>query len=145
MSDRKKPPGGGTNLPAKVKPKNQLLQFKALAELADQIVEREEEINRLRREIPEPDDSRYNIDDLIKQLPNERLLALNDNDRELLARAKALLEQLDPRENYQDVADDEEADNEVDVLKRSVVAERLAVMLGAFPGSQPASPQAFLE
>jgi hypothetical protein len=139
MSNRTPTTTGGAKLPATVKTKNALTPFKRLADLADELVERYDEINSLERRLWNrnwvdtlPDDTK---------LPGDWVVTLNESDRESIKRAKALLDQLD-REDLYDEFDDDDPDS--GGLKRTVIAERLSVMLGAYVSGQPATPGNFV-
>src|SRR5262249_7172635 len=127
-----------------------LRPYTTLAELADYLTERYDEIVQKRRHVLS---LRYGDASQLPSacVPDESEFRISDHVRETLNRAQVLLARLDPEdayEPYRDEAEDTDGGDDGDEggnLKRDVIAKRLAIMLGSFPGGAVADPDAFLE
>jgi hypothetical protein len=77
------------------------------------------------------------IDDLNELIATAKKAAtLSKHDEATLAQCEAALERLDPASNYED--------NGQGSLKRGVIGERIAVLVGAFPNAAPSDPAVFV-
>ena len=116
-------------IPAITKPRNKWRAFRRLAELGDELVERCDTINDLARQIR-------------KREPGQPLpdcgATLNDYDRQRIAEFEKLLELLNPEDNYEE----EDEDDRV-YLKRKVIKQRLALLVGSKHIGQPTTPEAY--
>ena len=132
------PTGGGgvVNPPTK----NVLRRFKMLADLADEVVERHDEINRASRNLFTLRLAQaYVLQDV--ELPTEAQLTLTEYDRDAIQRAQALFKVLDPEHAYNEDNGDEDEDSFT--LKREVIGDRLALLIGSFPRDPVAAPENF--
>ena len=130
------PTGGGgvVNPPTK----NVLRRFKMLADLADEVVERHDEINRASRNLFTLRLAQaYVLQDV--ELPTEAQLTLTEYDRDAIQRAQALFKVLDPEHAYNEDNGDEDEDSFT--LKREVIGDQLALLIGSFPRDPVAAPK----
>jgi hypothetical protein len=114
-----------------------LRALKQLAADADHLVWRYDVLNDLPdtfRETIEVAKSPEQIAELIAAAKNTA--ALNERDQATLAKCEATLQRLDPPSNYEDDGQGN--------LKRSVIGERVAMLVGGFPNGAPSDPAVFV-
>jgi hypothetical protein len=123
-------PVNAPQVPATRKPPNGWKRFRTLCTLADEIVEEYAKLCDLRmRFYREPSAALPDIDDV----------ALWDSTKSDIARCRELLAEIDRDDYYEE---DEDGD---EVLKRKVISERLALMIGAVHIAGPKMPEAFVK
>jgi hypothetical protein len=105
----------GPPLPAIRKAPNRFKRFRMLCELADQIVEEHERLWAMHRSLWRRSD---------EPLPDVEDAQLPEGLRKDIGRCRELIKEIDREDRYEE---DEEGDR---VLKKTVVAERLALMFG---------------
>jgi hypothetical protein len=126
-------------VPLQPHPIHPLRSLKQLAAKADYIALRYEQIDKLLaiEEKIEATTDRKLIDKLIADA--KRTAVLDDRDKTLLAWCEAAVQRFDPDDAYE-IDDDEKY-----VLKPSVVAPRVAVVVGGFPSGSPPDPAVYLK
>jgi hypothetical protein len=107
-------------------PGHPLRSLKRFAADADRIVRRYNELDNLGTEV-----FAERVDDLITA---KAAATLNEHDEALLAQCEAARQRFEPDSNYDDD----------DGLKRGVIGERIAVLVGAFPNAAPGDPAVFV-
>jgi hypothetical protein len=115
-------------VPTIKRPLNKWRKFRRLSELGDELIERCNTINDLARQIR-------------KREPGQPLPdcgGLNDYDRQRIAEFGQLLELLNPEDNYE-----EEDEDDCVYLKRKVIRNRLALLIGSKHIGQPTTPEAY--
>jgi DNA repair ATPase RecN len=119
-------------------PGHPLRALKQFAEDADRIVERFDELKVLpgivRTEAKALQDIKQ-FDELFAEA--KQTATLSEHEVSELAWCETALQRFDPDSNYEDNM------RETD-LKRAVVADRIAVLLGAFPNANPGDPQVYV-
>lgn len=127
-------------VPLQPYPGHPLRSLKQFAAKADSIVWRYDRLDNLPdilREKIEATTNREQIDQLIADA--KRTAVLDNHDKTLLAWCEAALERFDPEDNYE-IDDDKQYH-----LKPSVVAARIAVLVGGFPAGAPSDPAVYLK
>jgi len=127
-------------VPMQPHPIQPLRSLNELAAKADHIARRYEQIDKLLdalREKLEATTDRELIDQLIADA--RRTVALDDRDKTLLVWCEAAMQRFDPDDAYE-IDDDERW-----LLKPSVVAPRITVLVGAFPSGSPPDPAVYLK
>jgi hypothetical protein len=127
-------------VPLQPHPIQPLRSLRQLAAKADRIVPRYDQIENVLDTLGEKLEAttdRELIDQLIADA--KRTAALNDHDKTLLAWCEAVVQRFDPDDAY------ETDDDEKYVLKPSVVAPRIAVLVGGFPSGSPPDPAVYLK
>lgn len=125
-------------VPLQPHPIHPLRSLKQFAAKADSIARRDAqiEVDTLREKM-EATTSREVIDQLIADA--KRKVVLGENDKTLLAWCESAVKRFDPDDAYE--TDDDERYR----LKPSVVAARIAVLVGAFPSGAPSDPAVYLK
>jgi hypothetical protein len=121
-------------------PGHPLRALKQFAAKADYVALRYNQIDKLLDTLGEKIGATTNrelIDQLIADA--KRTAVLDDHDKTLLAWCEAAVQRFDPDDNYE-IDDDKKY-----VLKPSVVAARIAVLVGAFPAGAPSDPTVYLK
>jgi hypothetical protein len=119
-------------------PGHPLRALNQFAEDADRFVRRYEALDDLPRVIREQAKALHDSDQIDKLFAEaKRTATLNEDEEAKLAWCEAALQRFDPQGNY------EENDREGD-LKRAVIADRIAVLLGAFPNANPSDPEVYV-
>jgi hypothetical protein len=114
-----------------------LRALKQFATDADQIVRRYRELDDLDTKTYLKIEAATNREQIAKLIDAAKKTAtLNERDQATLAQCEAALQRFDPDSNY----DDDGKGN----LKRSVIGERIALLVGAFPNSAPCDPPVFV-
>jgi hypothetical protein len=117
-----------------------LRSLKQFAAKADQIVWRYKQLDNLLDTLGEKiaaTKDREQIDQMIADA--KRIVVLDNHDKTLLAWCDAAVDRFDPDDSYE-IDDDKQYH-----LKPSVIAARIAVLVGAFPAGAPADPAVFLK
>jgi hypothetical protein len=121
-------------VPIQPYPGHPLRSLNRFAADADRIVRRYNELNDLPDIACQKIEAMKNgerIDELIADA--RQAASLNECDEALLAECQAALQRFEPEGNYDD-----------NRLKRGVIGERLAMLVGAFPGGSPSDPVVFV-
>jgi hypothetical protein len=110
-----------------------LRALKQLAADADKLVRRYDVLNDLPDTLREKIEAtnREQIDQLIADA--KKNTTLNEREQAMLAQCEAALLRFDPPSNYED-----------NRLKRGVICERVALLVGAFPNGAPCDPAVFV-
>ncbi|MET4016056.1 hypothetical protein [Bradyrhizobium sp. S3.2.12] len=115
-------------VPMQPYPGHPLRSLKQLAAKADQLVRRYNEVNDLGTEA---------FTERVNDLTAAKAAAtLNETDDALLAQCESALQRFDPASNYEDDGQGN--------LKRSVIGQRVAMLVGAFPNAAPGDPAVFV-
>jgi hypothetical protein len=126
-------------VPMQPYPGHPLRSLKQFAAKADSIARRYDELEGLEnfRETLKATTSRERID---KQFADaKRTAVLDEHHQTLLAWCEAAVKRFDPDDSYE--TDDDKQYH----LKPSVVAARIAALIGAFPGGSPSDPAVYLK
>jgi len=126
-------------VPMQPYPGHPLRSLKQFAAKADSIARRYDALEGLVsgvRQKMEASANRELIDKLFTDA--KRTAVLDEHDQTLLAWCKAATQRFDPDDNY------EPDDDKQYHLKPSVVAARIAVLVGAFPAGAPSDPAVYL-
>jgi hypothetical protein len=114
-----------------------LRALKQFATDADQIVRRYREMDDLDTNAflkIEAATNRVQIDQVIAAA--KKTATLNERDQITLAQCEATLQRFDPDSNYEDDGKGN--------LKRSVIGERIALLVGSFPAGAPSDPAVYV-
>lgn len=117
-----------------------LRSLKQLAAKTDRIIPRYRQLDKLLDTLEEKikaTTDRELIDALIADA--KRTAVLTEHDKALLAWCEAARDRFDPEDAYE-IDDDEKW-----ILKPSVVAARIAVLVGGFPSGSPSDPAVYLK
>jgi hypothetical protein len=123
-------------VPMQPYPGHPLRSLKQFAAKADSIVWRYDVLDNLLDDVRQLIEATKNRELLIADA--KRAATLDKHDKTLLAWCEAALERFDPEDNY-------EIDDGEYHLKPSVVAARIAVLVGAFPAGAPSDPAVYLK
>jgi hypothetical protein len=120
---------------------NILLPFVDAARVCDRVVARQKRLAAaVDRMLPYRGDampSSLSVNASINELlPGDAEVTLSEPDLRTIEQAAAMLAKLNPPELYEDFDEG--------VLRREVVAHRIGLMLGAFPGTAPGSAEIFV-
>jgi len=122
--------GSTAKTPAAIKRPNRWKMLNRLAADADELVEMNQEAWTIQRGVM-PSASLIALDKAASWLRD-----FDEYGRELTARCRAMRDDLDPEDFYDDGGDGD--------LKREVIADRLALFVGSFPGGVPnGDPEAY--
>ncbi|MCA1533713.1 hypothetical protein I6F21_14195 [Bradyrhizobium sp. NBAIM03] len=111
-----------------IRPISVLRALRTLADDADAVVRRYDEIERL-----------FRAGELSTPLAEASKIAeLSADDVKLIERCLAALDQLDPAESYED------NDRDEGELRRGVIKARLTILVGSFPNGAPCDPEVYV-
>jgi hypothetical protein len=120
------------------KPAHPLHSLKKFADDADRIVKRYDELEKLPSIVRKKMDALKNAELIDKLFADAKKAAtLNEHDEAMLAQCEAALQMFDPESSYED--NDCEGN-----LKRSVIGERVAQLVGGFPNGAPSDPVVYV-
>jgi hypothetical protein len=126
-------------VPLQPYPVHPLRSLKQFSGKADSIVWRYDVLDNLPGDVRQKMEVMRNGEEIDKLFADaKRAATLDKHDKTLLAWCEAALERFDPADNY-------EIDNGEHHLKPSVIAARIAVLVGGFPGGSPSDPAVFLK
>ena len=124
-------------VPIKTHKPRPLRALKKFSEDADMLVAAHDELDELLDKTKAAADRLKNADEVAALFERaKKLAALGQSDRQRIERCNRALEQFDPAGSYEN--DDRESG-----LCRSVITERLALMVGSFPNGAPSDPKAY--
>jgi hypothetical protein len=127
-------------VPLQPHPIHPLRSLQQLAAKADHLALRYDQINDLLDNLGEKIEAMTNRDQIDKLIADAKTTAtLNERDQTLLAWCEAVVQRIDPDDAY------EIDDNKKYILKPSVVAPRVAVLVGGFPSGSPPDPAVYLK
>lgn len=127
-------------VPMQPYPGHPLRALKQFAAKADRIVWRYDALENLLADVRKKMEATTNREEIDKLFADaKRTAVLDDYDKTLLAWCEAAVERFDPEDNY------EPDDDKQHHLKPSVVAARIAVLVGAFPAGAPSDPAVYLK
>jgi hypothetical protein len=122
-----------------IRPTSLYRALKTLADDADLIVAREDELDELSPTTRSKMDALKDAGQIAKLIANAKNTAtLSEYDEVLVARCNDALALLDPAENYED--NDRYDGN----LRRGVIKVRLATLVGSFPGGAPSDADVYV-
>jgi hypothetical protein len=113
---------------AKPSKQNRWKAIEQLISAADELIGRMDELRDCQQRMWV-----YVYPDGAEKLPTDEELELSDYDMERLTECHELLAMLDPEKDYDDDGS----------LKKTIIRNRLAALVGAFPAGAPATPQVY--